>query len=69
VPLPTDPEVISSPVPPLPPVPPDEKADLLLIINGCFGSCAERPDVQEKALENLIIRNHSVSAIKKKGES
>ncbi len=50
-------------------VPPDEKADLLLIINGCFGSCAERPDVQEKALENLIIRNHSVSAIKKKGES
>jgi hypothetical protein len=50
-------------------VPADEEADLLLIINGCFGSCAERPDVKEKAIENLIIRNHSVSAIKKRGES
>ncbi len=45
---------------------PEEEADLLVIINGCLGSCAERPEVQQTAPENLIIRNHSVSAIKKK---
>jgi hypothetical protein len=47
----------------------DEEADLLLIINGCFSGCAARSEVQEKALENLIIRNHSVSTIKKRGEN
>ena len=46
---------------------PDEEADLLVIINGCLGSCAERPEVQEKAFENLVIRNRSVSTIRKKG--
>jgi hypothetical protein len=45
---------------------PEEDADLLVIINGCLGSCAERPEVQQKALEILVIRNHSVSTIIKK---
>jgi len=45
---------------------PEEEADLLIIINGCLGNCAERPEVQEKAFENLIIRRHSVSAIRQK---
>ncbi len=45
----------------------DEEADLLIIINGCLGSCAERGEVQEIAPENLVIRYHSVSAIHKKG--
>jgi hypothetical protein len=48
---------------------PEEEADLLIIINGCLGSCAERPEVQERADENLIIRNHSVSTIRKKCKS
>ncbi len=47
-------------------VSPEEETDLLVIINGCLRSCAERPEVEQKALENLVIRNHSVSAIKKK---
>jgi len=48
---------------------PEEEADLLIIINGCLGSCAERPEVQERAFENLIIRNHSVSTIRKNCKS
>ena len=44
---------------------PEEEADLLIIINGCLGSCAERPEVQERAFENLMISNHSVSTIRK----
>ncbi len=45
---------------------PEEDADLLVIINGCLRSCAERPELQQKALEVLTIRDHSVSAIKKR---
>lgn len=46
---------------------PEEEADLLIIINGCLGSCAERPEVVATALENLMIRKQSVCPIKKKG--
>ena len=48
---------------------PEEDADLLIVINGCLRGCAERPEVQQKALEVLSIRDHSVSAIKKRCES
>jgi len=48
---------------------PKEEADLLIIINGCLGNCAERPEVQEKAFENLIICKYSVSTIRKKCEA
>ena len=46
---------------------PEEGADLLVVINGCLGGCAERPEVQQKAFEVLTIRDHSVSAIRKRG--
>ncbi len=46
---------------------PEEDADLLVVINGCLRGCAERLEVQQKALEVLTIRDHSVSAIKKRG--
>lgn len=45
---------------------PEEDADLLVIINGCLGGCAERPEVQRKALEVLSIRDHFVSDVKKR---
>jgi len=45
---------------------PEENADLLVVINGCLGGCAERPEVLQKALEVLSIRDHSVSTIKKR---
>ncbi len=47
-------------------VPPEEDAELLIVINGCLRGCAERPEVQQKALEVLTIRDHSVSAIRKR---
>jgi hypothetical protein len=50
-------------------VSPSKKPDLLIILNGCFNSCAERPEVQQMALLNLTIHEHSISPIKKRGES
>ncbi|MBM4332552.1 MAG: hypothetical protein FJ117_15275 [Deltaproteobacteria bacterium] len=47
--------------------PPDEEVDILLIINGCLSSCAERPEVEEKAAKSLIIRGKTAfPAIKKR---
>ena len=45
---------------------PEEDADLLVVIDGCLGGCAERPEAPPKGLEVLTIRDHSVSAIKKR---
>lgn len=46
--------------------PADEEVDILLIINGCLSSCAERPEVEGKAAKSLIIRGKTTfPAIKK----
>ena len=42
-----------------------EEADLLLILNGCPVSCADREDVKEKGRRNLMISGHVVSGIEK----
>jgi hypothetical protein len=43
----------------------EEDTDLLLILNGCPASCADRPDVQKKCRHTLIISGAFVSAIEK----
>jgi len=43
-----------------------EKADLLLILNGCPVSCAEREDVKEKSRWTLMISGNVVSGIEKR---
>jgi hypothetical protein len=45
-----------------------EDMDLLLILNGCPASCADRPDVQKKCRHTLIISGEFVSGIAKGGD-
>ncbi len=42
-----------------------EEADLLLILNGCLVSCADRGDVKEKTRGTLMISGDVVSGIEK----
>ncbi len=44
----------------------EEKPDLVLIINGCLTACADRADIQKKALASLTIQGHTISGIEKK---
>ncbi len=41
----------------------DAEADLLIIINGCNCSCAQRPEIEEKGRFCLAIRGDGVSKI------
>lgn len=41
----------------------DEEADLLIIINGCNSSCAQRPEIEEKGRFCLSIRDDGISKI------
>ncbi|MGB9698486.1 MAG: hypothetical protein ACPL5I_03775 [Thermodesulfobacteriota bacterium] len=41
----------------------DAEADLLIIINGCNSSCAQRPEIEEKGRFCLAIRGDGVSKI------
>jgi sulfite reductase beta subunit-like hemoprotein len=41
----------------------DAEADLLIIINGCNSSCAQRPEIEEKGRFCLAIREDGVSKI------
>lgn len=43
----------------------DENADLLLIINGCLSSCAQREEVEGKASSCLSINGDNISEIYK----
>ena len=42
-----------------------EEADLLLILNGCLVSCADREDVKEKSRRTLMISGNVVSGMEK----
>jgi len=42
-----------------------EEADLLLVLNGCPVSCADREDVKEKGRRILMISGNIVSGIEK----
>lgn len=41
----------------------DEEADLLIIINGCNASCAQRLEIEEKGRLCLSIRDDGISKI------
>lgn len=44
-------------------VPWEEKADMVIIINGCLTACADRAEVQQNARFFLEIQGYSVSRI------
>lgn len=41
----------------------DEEIDLIIIINGCNSSCAQRPEIEEKGRFGLSIRGDGISKI------
>jgi len=43
----------------------EEKPDLVVIINGCLTACADRAEIQKKALASLVIQGHTISGIEK----
>ena len=47
---------------------PEEEADLLIILNGCFTACADRPEVHRQGQFYLTISPEIVSAISRREE-
>ncbi len=43
----------------------EEESDLVLIINGCFTTCAERAEIQRNSMAYLVIQPGGVSPIEK----
>jgi len=46
----------------------EEEADLLIILNGCWSACADRPEVCRKASEVLNISPGMISEIRRGGK-